>query len=217
MATIDEESKSDREAVMTGKITEAVYFERCTRRAHTERNRLVAFLSSIFPAALFHDDGDDETPPSGLATVYIDTPAGQLSWHVMPRDELLFVHLPKFEGQWDGHTTEEKYQRLERLAGWEPLQRAIRQNMGTRGTSAETASARAIPGVKIVSGDLTACHIIALGLMQYDIVKPGFNAPPQSVSDLTALGLARESSIFKDCFNLTDAGRAKLKELGWRA
>jgi hypothetical protein len=43
----------------------------------------------------------------------IDTPYGQVSWHLkaseMPAD------MPDYPGEWDGHTTPEKYERLAAL------------------------------------------------------------------------------------------------------
>jgi hypothetical protein len=55
---------------------------------------------------------DPEAP--GWPVLYVDTPHGQVSWHFpepeMPED------IPAYEGEWDGHGTEEKYARLARLA-----------------------------------------------------------------------------------------------------
>jgi hypothetical protein len=41
--------------------------------------------------------------------VYIDFPWGQASWHYHTNDEWMFELLPEYQGQWDGHTTQEKY------------------------------------------------------------------------------------------------------------
>jgi hypothetical protein len=50
--------------------------------------------------------------------VYIETPGGQLSWHYHDSHSRLFEHLPFVEHhRWDGHTTEEKYARIEKLTG----------------------------------------------------------------------------------------------------
>ncbi len=43
--------------------------------------------------------------------VYIDLPAGQVSWHIHDSEREWF-NLPDYPGVWDGHTTEEKYARL---------------------------------------------------------------------------------------------------------
>lgn len=52
--------------------------------------------------------------------VYVETPAGQLSWHVAAADVELFPPLPRAPRcPWDGHGTGEKYARLALLAAAE--------------------------------------------------------------------------------------------------
>ena len=79
--------------------------------AYTERNRLVAFLSNIYPSGVKKTaiPGWDEAWHN---CVYIDLPVGQASWHYHNDEAHLFAHLPPYESEWDGHTTEEKYERL---------------------------------------------------------------------------------------------------------
>jgi RyR domain len=80
------------------------------RAVYRERARLVAFLAACYPAWIGSD--------GGWAVVYVDTPAGQMSWHIADDDTDLFGHLSEAEGDdgpWDGHTTEQKYERLARL------------------------------------------------------------------------------------------------------
>lgn len=58
----------------------------------------------------------------------IDTPAGQVSWHF--RTEDMPEAIPPYPGEWDGHETTEKYQRLSILADgiWmAPLMRGARR------------------------------------------------------------------------------------------
>jgi hypothetical protein len=79
--------------------------------AYLERNKLVALLASRFPS------GIKKTAIEGWSEdwhgcVYIDLPNGQASWHYHDSQEHLFKHLPQYEGVWDGHTTEEKYERI---------------------------------------------------------------------------------------------------------
>lgn len=82
--------------------------------AYRERNRLVAFLASRYPSGTRKTDipGWD---PCWHNCVFIDTPAGQMSWHYHDDDAPLFAHLPPYEAPWDGHSTPEKYDRLARL------------------------------------------------------------------------------------------------------
>lgn len=82
---------------------------------YTERNHLVAFLSTLYPSTL------TKTAIEGWDAcwhncVYIETPEGQMSWHVHDDDLPLFAHLSTSPSvAWDGHTTEEKYSRLTAL------------------------------------------------------------------------------------------------------
>jgi hypothetical protein len=76
--------------------------------AYLERNKLVALLASVFPS------GKKRTEIRGWSDdwhgcVYIDFPWGQASWHYHDSQEHLFSHLQAYEGEWDGHTTDQKY------------------------------------------------------------------------------------------------------------
>lgn len=83
--------------------------------AYEERNRVVALLTSVFPS------GVKKTAISGWdaewhGCVYIDLPTGQASWHYHDSQAHLFSHLPPYQGEWDGHTTDVKYERVARAA-----------------------------------------------------------------------------------------------------
>lgn len=60
-------------------------------------------------------DPDPNWDVDWLTVVYIDTPHGQLSWHLHDNDLPMFEGLPSYHTPWDGHTTDEKYERLGRL------------------------------------------------------------------------------------------------------
>ena len=79
--------------------------------AYAERNRLVAFLASIYPSGVKKTTIPD-WDEAWHGCVYIDIPTGQASWHFHDSEAHLFTHLPPYDGEWDGHTTEEKYERL---------------------------------------------------------------------------------------------------------
>ena len=78
---------------------------------YAERDRLVSFLTWIYPSYLAPAP---DAEPGFNWIVYVDTPEGQLSWHVADAEvDEMFKHLRKREsGDWDGHSTEEKYRRL---------------------------------------------------------------------------------------------------------
>lgn len=44
--------------------------------------------------------------------LFIDLPAGQVSWHIHASETSMFYFVGAYDGEWDGHTTEEKYQRV---------------------------------------------------------------------------------------------------------
>lgn len=101
-------------------------------RVYNERNRLVAALSKIYPSHLQKHDPDDEMWEKDWMNIVcihilIDEPAlhdgvegytteiRQVTWHIHDSDLPMFAHLKVEPNHWDGHTTEEKYQRLERI------------------------------------------------------------------------------------------------------
>lgn len=81
---------------------------------YEERDRLVALISTFYPSHLARHEGED-WDDNWRNVVYIETPEGQLSWHIADDEVHLFGHLVAGENDWDGHTTEEKYKRVERL------------------------------------------------------------------------------------------------------
>lgn len=79
--------------------------------AYAERTLLILALCALFPS------GMKKAPVRGMprefeTAVYVDTPAGQMSWHIHEDDLPAFAHLPPYPGEWDGHSTTEKYRRL---------------------------------------------------------------------------------------------------------
>lgn len=80
--------------------------------AYTERNRLVALLSTMFPAGKGRTDIEGWSP-EWHGVVYIDFPWGQASWHFHDKDAGLFDHLPEYQGKYDGHTTQAKYEAIQ--------------------------------------------------------------------------------------------------------
>lgn len=85
-----------------------------TDAVYRERARLVAHLAAHYPSRIgFTDVSEPE-----WSVVTIDTPEGQMTWHIGPDDVGLFNHVRRTkptDEPWDGHTTEEKYERLARL------------------------------------------------------------------------------------------------------
>ncbi|MFD7978866.1 hypothetical protein [Streptomyces sp. NPDC059071] len=81
---------------------------------YRERAHLVALLAALYPSHIGHTD------PSApdWAVVIVETPSGQLSWHIAASDMWLFGHVRSTDRVcrgWDGHTTEHKYERVRDL------------------------------------------------------------------------------------------------------
>lgn len=83
-------------------------------RAYKERNQLVAALSRIFESHLCkHNEADASWERDWLWIVCIHAPiVGQMTWHLHDSDLSMFKHLREGSNHWDGHTNEQKYQRL---------------------------------------------------------------------------------------------------------
>jgi len=86
--------------------------------AYRERAHLVALLAALTDEAVISYARDVEEP--GWQIIYLTLGGHQASWHISPRDADLFTHVERVDvedprAQWDGHTTEEKY---ERIAAW---------------------------------------------------------------------------------------------------
>ena len=86
------------------------------RALYTERAQLVALLAALYPSSWEYTDPQAE----GWPVVYVELPTGQASWHISPDDWPLFSHVPRNPAaQWDGHTTEQKYARIQ---AWSAVQ-----------------------------------------------------------------------------------------------
>lgn len=83
-------------------------------KVYLERNQLVAVLTKMFPSGI-RQTNIDGWAEEWHGCVYIDLPTGQASWHYHTSHAHLFAHLPSYAAPYDGHTTEEKYQRLAAL------------------------------------------------------------------------------------------------------
>jgi Lar family restriction alleviation protein len=109
---------------MAEKIINHIYGERARvaelegqkNGAYSERDRLVSALSKHYPASLERHPENEEWEDDWRWIVYIDLPTGQASWHIHDSELPLFDHLPRLQGRkWDGHTAEEKYERVSKL------------------------------------------------------------------------------------------------------
>jgi hypothetical protein len=83
--------------------------------AYRERARLLALLATMTPGAVLAPAPDVTEP--GWQILFLTIGGQQCSWHIAPADASLFDHVEYVpatdpRAQWDGHTTDEKYERI---------------------------------------------------------------------------------------------------------
>lgn len=104
-------------------------------QAYEERNRLVALLAKTAPSGIATTNIEGWNP-EWHGAVYIDFPWGQASWHFHDSQRHLFDNIPPYDGEWDGHTTEEKYQKISDACSKTPF--ALARALKTPTTKGET-------------------------------------------------------------------------------
>src|SRR4051812_10082515 len=82
--------------------------------AYRERAQLLALLASLHPSVIAPAPDVDE---DGWQILYLRIGGKQASWHIAPRDAELYAHVEHVpvddrRAQWDGHTTEQKYEHI---------------------------------------------------------------------------------------------------------
>lgn len=76
--------------------------------AYRERAQLLALLATVYPSHMQPDPTEPDWP-----VLYLGLPTGQATWHIAPDDVPLFGHVRRdITEPWDGHTTDEKYERV---------------------------------------------------------------------------------------------------------
>jgi hypothetical protein len=112
---------------------------------YTERNKCVILALRMavimgLPAGIGFDEQAEE---SWKHVVYIDLPTGQVSWHIPYRFLLEVLELgvvPAYLKKWDGHTTEQKYQRV--MTAFAPAAAAIARHEDWKPQQPEPGVAR---------------------------------------------------------------------------
>jgi hypothetical protein len=83
-------------------------------QAYLERNHLVAALARLYPSGIRATNIPDWSP-DWHGCVYIDLPSGQISYHYHDSQAHLFVDLPLYTKEWDGHDKDVVHARLAAL------------------------------------------------------------------------------------------------------
>ncbi|MFE6284386.1 hypothetical protein [Streptomyces sp. NPDC057877] len=84
--------------------------------AYRERAQLLAWLAALHPSTAVITASPD-VDEDGWQLLYLVAGGWQMSWHIHPRDAALFRHVTVVDvtdprAQWDGHGSEQKYQRM---------------------------------------------------------------------------------------------------------
>jgi hypothetical protein len=82
---------------------------------YTERNKLLALVAKQaialgFQAGVMQDLSGDKCWQN---VVIIDLPSGQCAWHIHKTEMVWFAFLDPYLGAWKGHSTEQKYARVQ--------------------------------------------------------------------------------------------------------
>jgi hypothetical protein len=85
----------------------------CVMDIYTERAHLVAVLGRIYPSHLFMPS---DAEPGYVWAICIHFPWGQGTWHLADDDaRTLFHDFLILDSDWDGHTSEQKYEAMRRF------------------------------------------------------------------------------------------------------
>lgn len=84
--------------------------------AYRERAQLLSWITALHPATSVITQSPD-VDEDGWQLLYLVAGGWQMSWHIHPRDAELFRHVTVVDvtdvrAQWDGHGTEQKYERI---------------------------------------------------------------------------------------------------------
>lgn len=88
--------------------------------AYSQRNRCVALIARMalrlgWRAGVGRHVGEN-WEDDWRSIVFVDLPAGQISWHFHDSESALLEGLPKYESGWDGHSDDEKWRRVAALS-----------------------------------------------------------------------------------------------------
>lgn len=95
-------------------------------QAYSERNKVVAALAHLldiipeYTVGVAEHDPEDKDWESDWRTILVikNSKGDQMTWHFHDSEKHLLENLDKIDDyKWDGHTTEEKYNRLLREVG----------------------------------------------------------------------------------------------------
>jgi len=110
------EEKDTATAAFNAKVLEADDARRERDGAYRERAQLLAWLAALHPSSAVITASPDVNE-DGWQLLYLVAGGWQMSWHIHPDDAELFRHVTVVDvtdprAQWDGHGSEQKYERM---------------------------------------------------------------------------------------------------------
>jgi len=97
--------KAAREALIVEQAAEITRLRAKVDAVYSERNRLAAAFARMAFAAGFKAGQGVDPDETKWPVVYVDTPNGQVSWHIAEADQGVLEGLPQYNGEWDGKFT----------------------------------------------------------------------------------------------------------------
>ena len=86
---------------------------------YSERNKCVLVIAHMANDAGWRVTHRPDENEKGWNLVFIDTPAGQISWHFSDAELSGFAPFSVMDTKWDGHSSGEKYRRLlDAVSSW---------------------------------------------------------------------------------------------------
>jgi hypothetical protein len=162
--------------------------------AYQERDQCVAFMAKMaialgWPAWLAqHDPGDTSWDPEWRTIAFIQAPTGQLSWHVHDSEVFLFDSIPSGGPPWDGHSTSEKYTRMDAWAMTREPARAAVSPAATTGEAYEGPTITSLGDLIEAPGKPTAQEVMA----KHGFPEPSREEQEANLMDIEAPGKGDE-------------------------
>ncbi len=91
--------------------TQIADFHYVLHDVYAERNRIAQALGKMAMKLGYNVGIKDDKEDKDYVILYIDLPTGQVSWHIPKRE--LIGKFPEYNGNWDGHDTKSKIERVE--------------------------------------------------------------------------------------------------------
>jgi len=83
---------------------------------YRERAQCCALIANLAMRLGYPVGVADDPKEPGWPVLLVRLPTGQVSWHYSDEDAKKYLsHVPRVTNDWDGHNTEEKYNRVEAM------------------------------------------------------------------------------------------------------